>query len=309
MVTFCNMNRPLAVIFLLSSCAIIGASALVLLRDDAEAKLDITPVEFSPWRYTESSIHRLVISPNDKYFAVITDHLNDHESCQLIVVDRHSGQELIRAESRFIRNLCFDSRDSYIAAAMFDGLVVFDLQERREVLTVGWQELDYESTMAMGFSFTSDCITMQAYSVFGFNMQSSRVAFQIPSGKPIADPDEPAFWYGDRLSRDGSRWWSGGLHGPTPRVFDRNNSFIAYCPHEPDIRNAWFSRKSDSLVSWHSDGKWVRWDLSHVKDKKAAPVIIRDLEIPNATLITLMNTHDSIISMEQDGKAWLYPIP
>jgi hypothetical protein len=164
-------------------------------------------------------------------------------------------------------------------------------------------------TMAMGFSPASDSLIMQAYSVFGFDTQTSKIAFQIPSGEPISEPAEPGLWYGDRLSADGSKWWGGGHHGPTPRVFDRTNEFIGYCLRWPNIRNAWFTRDSKSLVSQHTDGTWIRWDLAQVTDGAAVPVATSVPGILDTNLIALMNTEDSLLAMEQNGKAQLYPIP
>ena len=227
----------------------------------------------------------------------------------MIVVDRGSGRELIQAESRFVINPCFDSNGRYLAAFMQHGLVVYDLQQGGEVLTKGWSEIEKGKTLAMGFSSASDSLIMQPYSVFGFEVPSRSVAFQIPSGEPVPAPGEPVFWYGDRLSSDGSKWWRGGYPGPTPRVFDRNNEFIAYCMRWPNIRNAWFMRDAKSLVSQHTDGRWIRWDLAQAIDGAATPIATSTLVIPDTNLVTLLNTEDSILSMEKDGRARLFPIP
>lgn len=100
-------------------------------------------------------------------------------------------------------------------------------------------------------------------------------------------------------------------------MFSRRGGFDA----QFDIRQREFSawRYTEStihrliispfLISQHIDGTWIRWDLTQVVDGAAVPVATSIPGIKDTNLVALMRTEDSILAMEENGKARLYPLP
>lgn len=268
----------------------------------------------TPWSSPGSHVHRVVFSPMDDRFAVISSPLDTEERIRhLTVVERETGRTLLAASEKFISDLCFDQRANYLAAFMFHDLVVYDLRTGEKCFSTPRTGLLSTSNIALAFTTDEACLVASRIGQLegAQASDSERITFSIPSGQIISSTIEPTFWYGENVATDGTKWFSGGWPGPTPRVFTRNNEYMGYCYRNPNIVGAFFTRDSNILLSIHPDAAVMRWDLTHVDQSKAVKGthIGTVPELLKCQTITMLNTENGIAAVDTDGHFFKYAIP
>ncbi|WP_206036406.1 WD40 repeat domain-containing protein, partial [Crateriforma spongiae] len=260
--------------------------------------------KFTPWSDSKSAIYQLTFSPNDDLFAVLTEPLSEDENVRLRVVDRKLGRTIVDTNGMAICSPCFDKRSKLFAVFIGTSLVVYDLNTGETVLKIDRMDIFDGKTAAMGFSRDGDILILDKLSAFGFEeTPPDRLAIAIASGERINTSETPAIWYGKNLAPDGTKWFGGGWPGPTPRVFHRNGNYIGFCYREPNISRAWFSRDSNSLLTLHSDGALVKWNLNSENDSdELNPVSIADCpDLLESKIVTPLHTQDSFAIVDAAG--------
>ncbi len=270
-------------------------------------------VAFTPWSYSESEIYSVDFSPNDDCFAVLADVRTEPASARLMVVSRGTGRTLLDTMGSQIFNPCFDQHAKYCAVFIGSELAVFDLSTGSRVFDKQRSEIFNGAAAAMGFTRDSDFLVLEQFSVsFGFERApSSRITFALPSGEQVNSTASPSFWYGRNLSVDGDMCFAGGLREPTPRVFRRNGDFVGYCYRAPNITNAWFTRESDALLSLHTDGAFIRWDLSDVNAADEVQRVSTSMqpELLDFQVISPLHNENSFVVIDRAGKMSCRKIP
>ena len=268
--------------------------------------------EFTPWSSNQSTVYSITFSPNDDLFAVTTEPENDDEDTRLVVVHRQTGRTLIDTNGIVILNPCFDQRSQLFAVFLGTNLVIYDLTTGNQLTAISRLEIFEGTTAALGFAEQGDCLVLDKFSAFGFEENPpDRITFAIPSGEMIETDATPSFWYGNNLSTDGSKWFGGGFHGPTPRVFHRNGDYIGHCYRDPNISRAWFSKDSKSLLSLHPDGVVVNWNLTSQDDTGALKPISTENcpELLKFKIVTPLHTQDALALIDDTGHVSTFELP
>lgn len=260
---------------------------------------------FSPWSYDESEIYSVWFSPNDDRFAFTAAPIDEAEDTRLMVVESQSGRTLLETSGWVIGSACFDVAANYLAIFIGPEMVVYGLNNGTKLFSVSRLDIFEGGTAAMGFTHEGDALVLEQFGAFGFeDYPPRRIAFAVPSGERVEINEEPAFWYGRHLAADGSKWFGGGMHGPTPRVFRRDGEFIGYCWRDPNISYAWFTRDSRSLMTLHPDAALILWDFESGDDDGAlqGETLAMRPELLDASHLVPLNTEDSVATIDASGK-------
>lgn len=261
------------------------------------------------WQYQDPGVYHLVFSPNDERFALLANHPNDIRKRRLVVVDRASGRNLVVHDSEFISDPCFDNQGRLFSATIGFEVVVWDLKSGKRVCSVPRQA---GGPGARGFSPDGLYLVLDPrFTPFGYDESvHAPVAFDLRSCNKHTDRFAmPSHWYGDSLANDASKYWGGGFHGPTPRVFASDNDFIGYCYRSPNISFASFTPDCRRLVTLHTDGALFSWDLDDPKSQDLIPASIGfQSNLLNAQAITMMNTTDRLAYIDESGqlRTWAF---
>lgn len=169
------------------------------------------------------------------------------------------------------------------------------------------------SGAAMGFTQDSDTLILEEFSwSFGFEMEPPpKLAFSIPSRERVDATASPSCWYGRNLSVDGSMCFAVGFHDSTPRVFRRNGDFVGYCYRHPSIVNAWFTRNNAELLSLHTDGALIRWDLSNVNEHKQVQSVSLSMqpELLKFHGVVPLNSESAFALIDRSGRMTRFVVP
>lgn len=94
-------------------------------------------------------------------------------------------------------------------------------------------------------------------------------------------------------------------------MFDSELRFRAQCLRIPNVGGASFARDGNSLITLHTDGALLRWDLTTVDEYGQADIAAKIMEpdLLNAQIWSPLNAEDAIAMIDDEGKLVKIPYP
>jgi len=219
-----------------------------------------TDIPAQTWRLPHGTVHIFRFSPMDKYAAfVLREPQSPAAIHRLIVVTPDRGSVLLDTHGYYATNLCFDSDASHVAVQWADAVRVYALQDGSCTQTI--KKTPSIATLdCMGFSGDDATLIMSDTTT-----PSHISAWDVSTGKSVLSQVEVPHWAGSGVAPDFSKWFSHrGWVTPGPSVVDvKLGRRMTHCVRLPYPMYASFTPDSQNLLTVHTDGAILLWELRH----------------------------------------------
>lgn len=236
--------------------------------------------EAHPWICPRGEIIELRFAPNDRVFSVQLMRMTEKPAHRVLVVDAATKAVLLEVDGVRARVVCFDSKGKQLAVLWPQSLTVYDLAtavKRFEVPEAELRTIDAEvqscqpwlkpTPYSIAFSDDGKHLILTPH----FGPRCVDFAWELSNGRRTLEHRESHNWAGQNLARDRSKWFHGIWPGPSPRVYQQADGHrITYCFRFPFHIFADFTTDNAGLITIHSDGALLLWEIRETDNENAS---------------------------------------